>query len=392
MEKFEVLVAVERLAFSWPVITGKDVELRGLLSRLEEVGLDLFESPHYALFFGEREQRSALSHSDKSDRSQCSNVLVLRKALAHQYATAITLLESANLRVVNYVEKCRQMMRIHVLANSFLSVSDLDTRLRLYLRSRPSQNTYDQESEYILECKLLTFASLFLRGNYFDAAHYFTKLYCESGDVLDYLLCPEKVKDIFITNEEYLLMIIISMLLSVPLENYRQLLSSQATQKMFQRIPLLLKCLTLLSNTRYHEFFVIWQDDLERQAQGSYFISPRWQRISTLMRCKVIFLYLKISNVIYVSYLSKVLGISKEAILDDVAKLISRFNLNFAIEGNTIYFKEQSPICDIISGIKTASDRIDARNMMLQQKNEAIKEFVQQTYTEQGTGSSVGNQ
>ncbi|AET41324.1 Pci8p Ecym_8028 [Eremothecium cymbalariae DBVPG len=394
MDKYELLIAIERIAFSWNEIPHRDLELQKLLIRLSEANIKLFDSPHNSLFLSgiTDETRSLNCVSRDADKSGDIESLILQEGLAHHYSNAITLIESSNLNMMGYVHKCRRVMRLHILASGYQNVLDVESRLRTFLRTRVMPDNSFDDSELIIECKLLSFVALFLQGEYFNAVHYFINLFNECPNLMDYLSASEKFGDTFISKSEYDLIIIICLLTSIPLDNYTDFVTIDDIRPLFERIPLLIRCLNLLINTKYHDFFVIWQGTIQQQACSSFIIFPRWARINSLMRCKILFLYLRISKMINLSYLSKTLGIKYEAVIEDLPRIIQCCKLNFTIEGDLVYYNQKESMDEILDGVEQVHEKIEDKISTMKSKNEAIRDFIQRAFKEHEEGSASKEQ
>ncbi|AAS51201.1 ACL027Cp [Eremothecium gossypii ATCC 10895] len=384
MDQFEVLVAVERLFFAWEQISDKETLVERLEGRLADMNLSLSTSPHRSLFLpylGTRKDHN-VADPDTISSEYGLQLLVLENALAHNYSKAISLLESSTVGDVGYIEWCRCMMRLNILGKSYGNNSELDIGLRSYLRNG-AQGSSLLLTDEVSDCRMLGFASLFLQEEYFIAVHHMVRSIHEHPSLVDYLLREEDGRDIFILKEEYKLMLTIAVLVAIPLENYQDFLLLEDLNPLLQGLPELHVCLNLLVSTSFGSFFARWLGPIQELANRSCFLAPVWHSVNSHMRSKILVFYIKISERVTVSYLARTLDIPYDTVMADVSSLIQKFDINIGIEGDLVYYKEDLPVGNLVSKVSQIQREIDSKLLVMKQKNDALRSFIENMLKEQ---------
>ncbi|AGO11234.1 AaceriACL027Cp [[Ashbya] aceris (nom. inval.)] len=384
MDQFEVLVAVERLFFAWDQLSNKEALVERLAARLDRMGLSLSTSPHRSLFLPYLDTRKVhrLTDPDVISPEHGLRLLILENALAHNYSKATSLLESSTVGGVGYIEWCKCMMRLNILAKSYGNNLELDIGLRSYLRNAASGSSLLLD-DGVSDCRLLSFASLFLQEDYFVAVHHMVRAMHEHSSLVEYLLREDDEEDIFIIKQEYTLMLTIAVLVAIPLENYQDFLLLEDLKPLLQGLPELNTCLNLLVSTSFRSFFARWLGPIQELANNSYFLAPVWHNVNSLMRSKILVFYIKISERVTVSYLARTLDIPYDIVMADVSSLIQKFDINISIEEDLVYYRDDLPVGTLLSKVNQIQREIDSKLLVMKQKNEALRGFIENMFKEQ---------
>lgn len=174
------------------------------------------------------------------------------------------------------------------------------------------------------------------------------------------------------------MMVNISVLISIPLDNYDDFIYLSDLKQFFQMTPLLVNCLELLINTNFNKFFKIWHGEINKICMESLFLEPSWSSsAAVIMRCKIYFFYLRISKKLQFSYLSSTLGIDLEDIKEELTKLIISGQLNFEIDGDVIHFEDSSILQSIVNDISRNGTMINEVIDKLKNENTDLKDIIQ---------------
>lgn len=218
-------------------------------------------------------------------------------------------------------------------------------------------------------------ASHYLRGKYFDCSSSFFNLLISDPEIFTSLVHDPSRK--FLTNSEFLMMIVISTLLAVPLDNYEDFINVEELVP-FQKIcPTLYACLRLLINTSFRKFFHRWHGHINQKCIESFFLDQTWPNAQSMMRDKIYFFYLRISYRVEVSYLSRILGIEECFVRKELADLIDSAHLSFEINGDLVSYKHTHYLENVVDQLrvneKQLSERLEAQNT----KNKNLRDLLQ---------------
>ena len=204
------------------------------------------------------------------------------------------------------------------------------------------RETAQEDVFSLVRIQILLCVSYFLQERYFDCCTKFFTIM--NSEPLTLKVLSEHFNSVdFISKEEFMMMLNISVLISIPLDNYDDFIYLSDLKQFFCMTPLLVTCLELLINTNFNKFFKIWHGEINGMCVKSLFLEPSWSSSAAIiMRCKIYFFYLRISKKLQFTYLSSTLGIDLEDIKKELTKLIISGQLNFEIDDDVIHFEDSS--------------------------------------------------
>lgn len=305
--------------------------------------------------------------------------LILDKILSENYFEAITFLESSNFSSLTPLDRYIRAMKIYMLSKNYRNVAEIDYRITGFVKSCGS---FQIDKKMLIESKLITMMSLYLQDLFFDSLNYFIRLLTEYPALIQSLSDTQSdTSGIFITNQEIIMAITFSLLVSIPLNNYNDCLHLTELSQFFQISPMLVISLNLLIETKYHSFFHLCDTEFKYISSQNYFLDLNWDYIYSILRGKIYLFYLRFSNKIEIVYLSKVLGIKYDRIKSEIAELISRYYLNFIIDENdVITYKNINSMKNLFIEMKDINDKFDKKIQDFKNKNNEIRTFIQQTH------------
>lgn len=300
--------------------------------------------------------------------------LALCKAVAHEYSEAINLLETMPNAGNEYFQNLEIIAQLLILSNNLKGLEELDYRLN----DSHGAAAIKEEVEAMRRTKLLICGGFYMQGKFLDFCRNFFKFEKNDPDFWSTMLA--KVGDRFFTLEEILLMATISVIVSTPFDNYGDFLAVENLSKFREECPLLVDCLKLLSNTCFGRFLHLWDGNIDEQCCKSPFLLRGWKTARFMVRNKIYFFYLRISNRLTISYLSRTLSIDETLVEREVRQLLNDLHLNFEIRQGTITYHSAPFLTDVVGKLKTNSDIIhtllESRSLTTKQLKDSLQEAI----------------
>lgn len=340
------------------------------LQYFEEI--DYYSCPYAELFWSVSEKSKPIFKL-KRPRNLTDEELALEKTLAHEYKEAIALLENLKVEPSNTVQRLEKITQVYFLSKNYKALEELEFRLT-NLRNASDIISYTELESY-RSCILLICASYYMHGRYMDCCNKFFNILEEDPEMLNTLSAKESAP--FLNNEEFIYMITISIIVSIPLDNYDSFIYLDEIQGFCKAFPILVKCLKLLISTSFKKFFTLWNNDINAKCIRSPFIYQSWGSVQCMMRSKIFFFYLRFSNKITISYLSETLGIDYNLIRSEILQIIISGKLNFVIEDDIIYYKSKHILEDALKGLEKNYDMINEILELKKLKNETLRNTAQ---------------
>ena len=262
---------------------------------------------------------------------------------------------------------------ITILSRDFKNIPELEYKIESnyeisnHLDSN-NENVYNPQLELsnaIRRMRSYLCCSLFLQGRYLDVIEKI--IYLNSKDNGFLHISQWNSQNNFIFEDEFYTVILISVLLAIPINRYKNFIKLTDIQLLFSNFPLAKIVFDLLININFKEFFNIWTQTVYPIVEKNFIIGPNLEDIDQKIRIKVYVFYLSVSNKIQISQLSSSLGIEYDIVVNDLTKLFNERRLNFIIEGDIIFYKKRSMVNDISSILKANENKILNR---LETKNE----------------------
>lgn len=389
MEQFSGPILIERVAHR----IEKNVDSSEALSSMAQLALQYLHSVDYSrtphlhklisatgleasnwMSIMESKQNGIPILTQFREKSKWVDTMVLFKTLSHEYADAISTLETIDFDVGSHCRKLEKVIQLLIISKNYGVIDEIEHRLNGFIRNSNLNISKAETIAYNI-CKILICSSLFLQGRYFDCLAYFIKLIQE--DDVSHFLSSRYQGNSFISSDEVLLMISLSALVAIPLESYEDFVHLEELNPFFELSTILTRCLKLLIRTKYHDFLTILQGEMDEICSKSYFLDQKWGEIQSTMRNKIYFFYLRVSNKLEVSYLSRTLGIEYSIVEKEVVRLIEDLHLNFCVTDGVIFYQERHEIVDLVNGLKDVEASLTHGINNLRQKNEMIRDSIQ---------------
>lgn len=305
--------------------------------------------------------------------SRCESI-ILSKTIAHEYSEAVAFLETNDIAIATHFRNLEAITEILILSGNFRELDEIEYQVTGINFSR-QESLGEEEANAFRRIKLLLCASLYLRGRYFDCFNCFFKLLSNDCKMMNFL--TEEPSKKFLTNSELLMMIQISTLLAIPLDNYEDFTNLEELVPFQIICPSLYHCLRLLINTSFGKFFQLWHGDINEKCSRSFFVDQNWSPAQRVMREKVYFFYLRVSNFIEISYLSRILGIEKSLVKEEVENLINSTHLSFELEGDTVRYKNSVLLENVVDQLQSNGNLISSKLESQRAKNREMRDFLQ---------------
>ncbi|QLL32347.1 hypothetical protein HG536_0C05160 [Torulaspora globosa] len=300
--------------------------------------------------------------------------LALCKAIAHEYAEAINILETMPNESNEYYRNLEIIAQLLLLSNNLKGLEELEYRLT----DCHSENTIRDELEAMKRTQLLICGGYYLQGRFLDFCKSFFKFEKDDPDFWNILLATATNR--FFTTEELLQMATISVVISTPFDNYGDFLSVENLTRFREECPLMEKSLKLLSNTCFGRFLDLWDSEIDRKCCKSLFLFRVWESARFTVRNKVYFFYLRISNKLKVSYLSRTLNIEETLVEQEVQQLLEDLHLNFEIDGDTIYYRSSPFLINVVQKLEENREVInralESRILTTKQLKDSLQEAI----------------
>lgn len=292
--------------------------------------------------------------------------LVVCKAIAHEYAEAINILETMPNEGNEYYRNLEIIAQLLLLSENLKGLEELEYRLT----DCHGENTTGDELNAMKRTKLLICGGYYLQGRFLDFCKSFFKFEKEDPEFWNILLA--KATNRFFTTEELLQMATISVIISTPFDNYGDFLSVENLTRFREECPLMVRSLKLLSNTCFGRFLKLWDSEIDMKCRKSLFLFRVWENARFTVRNKVYFFYLRISNKLKVSYLSRTLNIEEALVEQEMHQLLQNLRLNFEIEDGTIYYRSSPFLMNVVPKLEENREII---NRILESRILATKEL-----------------
>ncbi|CAI4064630.1 Pci8p SKDI_09G0940 [Saccharomyces kudriavzevii IFO 1802] len=321
---------------------------------------------------------------------------IARDIISHNFHNAIFQMESKEVPLSKQYQHLEKITQVSLLSRNFKGIEEIEYNLRSIIKSlrnydisKPTRcekdsmirdrNNYEISQEdlfSLIRIQLILCISYFLQERYFDCCTRFFSII--NSEPLALKVLSEYVDGMdFISKEEFIMMVNISVLISIPLDNYDDFIYLSDLKQFFQMTPVLINCLELLINTNFNKFFKIWHGEISRTCMESLFLEPSWSSSAAIiMRCKIYFFYLRISKKLRFTYLSSTLGIDLKDIKEELTKLILSGQLNFEIDDDVIHFEDNSILQNIIKEISKNGSIINQAIGKLKNQNMDLKDII----------------
>ncbi|EDO14985.1 hypothetical protein Kpol_387p11 [Vanderwaltozyma polyspora DSM 70294] len=392
IEKCEGPVLLERINHLLTIKYGSDQDRMKLASdaMLYLQNIDYFNSPYLSVF------NSYLGVDNTSNDENIKSELpiknkLLAKVIAHEYTEAITLLETQNLdHRINY-RRIEQICNIYILNKDFKGLEDLEQRLISPQDSVTHLTEQNDELEAHRRSNLLILSSLYFKGRFFDFSNRFFQLLSEDNDIISSL--SYSIPGQLLFNKELLYMILISTVLSLPFDEYESLLYSKELISFYKINPLFPKCLELLSKAQFEEFLNIWNTEINEICETSPFLYQSWITCQHLMRCKIYFMHLKLTNKISVDYFTELFKMSQLKIKEELIEFLDFSHVNYSIdhEKNILYYNRQNSLYKSFEILNKNYDTINDIISLKKQENENMRNLAQEIIINNSRSGTLTN-
>lgn len=253
---------------------------------------------------------------------------------------------------------------ITILSHDFRNIPELEYKVEsnyeiaTHLDS-DNENSYDSQPDLfnaVQRMRLYLCCSLFLQEKYLDVIQ---KIFYFNDKDSGFLHISQwNLQNNFIFEDEFYTIVLISALLTIPINKYKKFIQLANIQLLFHNFPLANMVFDLLVNINFKKFFNVWSQKVYPIVQKHFIIGPKLDEIEQKIRTKVYVFYLSVSDKIKISQLSELLGIKYNIVLNDLTKLFNERQSNFFIKGDIIFYKKRSIINDISSILKANENKI----------------------------------
>ncbi|CCH60278.1 hypothetical protein TBLA_0C04820 [Henningerozyma blattae CBS 6284] len=331
--------------------------------------------------------RPNITNSNLEETSTEFTDIFIQKVLLREYSEALVILESLEIKIIQYYQYLEEIGKLLVLKRDFHGLEKLSYRLEGY-----HQNNKETESISIDElhsyqrCKLMLTISKILEGNFFETCYNVFQLWKENPEIILNHVgkhhassnIQENIESIY-SKEEIEKVILVSVIISIPLDEMDKFSHLIDLQDFFQEMPIVEECLKMLKNTQFKNFFLRWYDEIKPIFEKSMLLGSLWSKVDFIMCSKIYYFYLKISSCVRISYLSNILGIRDDVVRSQLLKLIDIGGLNFKVDeqnDDIVLFKERDVLDEAIEMLKINERLITQK---LQQRNNLFENIVFQS-------------
>lgn len=332
---------------------------------------------------------------------------IARDIISHNFQNAIFKMESQEVPLTKRYQHLEKITQISLLCKNFKGIEEIEYNVKSIIqghenydisnpivKDRRNHEVAQEDFFSLARIQMMLCVSYFLQERYFDCCTKFFAMMNLEPLTLE-VLSKHLDSMNFISKEEFIMMVNISVLISIPLDNYDDFIYLSDLKQYFQMAPLLVNCLELLISTNFNKFFKIWHGEINRICVESLFLEPSWSSsAAVIMRCKIYFFYLRISKKLQFSYLSSTLGINLEDIKEELTKLILSAQLNFEINDDVIHFEDSSILQSIINEINRNGTMINDVIDKLKNENTDLKDIIQSNplrYTSENNTATIIN-
>ncbi|SCU79943.1 LAFA_0B06612g1_1 [Lachancea sp. 'fantastica'] len=307
--------------------------------------------------------------------------MVVARLITHDYTEAVAILETDG--QLGFLRKVELMVQVLILCQKWKHIDELCNRLNSFAESQSHQYTLLDEKSHITT-RLLLCVAYYLQGRFLDCLKCFFVVIEEFPDVVQQL--KNETPDSFCTHSELVTMISISLIVSIPLDNYEDVAQLEELEPFYKVAGSLTKWLKLLIETSYRKFLQEWSL-LNPTCSSSIFLAQKWPAAQRVLRDKIYLFYLRISNAIEIPYLSETLCIEQDVVSDEIQMLIEELELNFAVEGLLVQSKERYNVQKLAEDLLDSGQLLQNKLDLLVTRNENLGSEVQGLMNE---NSAVG--
>lgn len=303
--------------------------------------------------------------------------LALCKAVNLEYAEAISILETTPAPSKEHFRNLELIAEFLILSKNFKGLEELDYRLS----GISVADAVNEEVEAFARIQLLVLCGAYMQGKHLEFCKGFFRL--ERNDPEFLTVLKRQHEHPFMTCDEVLLMVTVSTIVATPFDNYEDLLSVENVARIRHYCPELIRCLELLTNTSFGRFLNIWHGSINEKCDKSLLLAHGWDSARSTMRSKIYFFYLRISNKLTISYLSRTLHIEEKLVEREMRLLIENAHLNFEINGDLVQYKSDHFLAPMTSKLKENYALIEKSVESQVANNKNLKDAIQ--------GSIIGN-
>lgn len=375
-EQYTSPIFIERVAFILHNGLKSQTERQDLaIQGIEYLrNLNYTKSPHWDLLVSEsglrKDQLIINEYIDDHSLGQC---VLIKKIISHEYIDALHILESKEIKQNEYFQKLESVVNLNILAKQYHSIVELDHHFK---NNNDLHGLVREEKAALRRTQLLICVSYYLQKRFFECCSSFFKFLTNDSEILKYIDTQESKYPV-IRREEFLLMITISLIVSIPLDNYASFIYLPDVKPFFKLYPIALKCLELLIHTGFNRFFLIWENSIGATCKYSMFLCDSWEFAQFTMRSKIYFFYIRVSTKLQISYISKISNIDEQQAKFEIETLIKSARLNVEILDDIISYKHKRLIEDVVETL--TRNEIDIQGILNRQasKNHKLRDVAQ---------------
>lgn len=331
---------------------------------------------------------------DKQNKKAKSNRSTVERLLQNESASLLSELGSKLLDKEKYYQTLEAMCVVIILGKDFKKIPEIEYKLQTNLddltisKTKHCHSTFStKELQSLRRTKALICFSLFLQGYYLTCSQKVFQFIEKDSKILDKALWNDTYD--FIKAEDVYSMILISTLLTIPLNTVRHFTKLPDVIFYFEVFPSAKDLFYLLKNTKFKSFFAYWTKLLKPICRRNQFVGPKLEEIDRALRTKIYIFYLSMSTRIQVSYLSNTLGIEYDIVLNDLKELFNKRKANFVLEGDIIFYKKRSTLNNIASILQSNEHEISKLLELQNRKNTELKDSIQSYIIENNRANDI---
>lgn len=277
-------------------------------------------------------------------KEQC---VIVKKVIAHEYVDALHIVESGNINQDEYFRRLECIININILNKDYHSIEEISN----YFKNNSHSDLEPIERAALRRIQLVICASFYLQRRFFECCSSFFNFMEEDPGLLD-LLNTDDNGFVLFRREEILIMISISCMVSIPLDNYSSFIYLPEVKEFFKLYPPLFRCMDFLIRTKFTAFFKYWDKIIGNKCDDSMFLEESWKFAQFTMRSKLYFFYIRISTKFQISYISRILNIDEIQAKEEIQKLINSAGLNVVICDDILKYKHKMLFQDAVEILK----------------------------------------
>ncbi|KAG0671040.1 COP9 signalosome complex subunit 11 [Maudiozyma exigua] len=333
--------------------------------------LNYTNSPHWDTLLSvsglPRHPEDASFQSDQTE--QC---VIIKKIIAHEYVDALRILESGNINQDEYFRRLECIININILNKDYHSIEEISN----YFKNNNHSDLEPAEQTALRKIQLVICSSFYLQRRFFECCSTFFKFVEDDPGILD-LLRNDDNGFILFRKEEILIMISISCVVSIPLDNYSSFIYLPEVKELFKLYPPLFRCMEYLIQTKFTAFFKYWDKMIGNMCDDSMFLEKSWKFAQFTMRSKLFFFYIRISTRFEISYISRILNVDEIQAKEEIQKLIDSAGLNVVICDDIIKYKYKMLFQDAVETLKESELKIQTLLDDRRMSNRRMKDEIQ---------------